>query len=502
MVVLVNIIASIFFDKYPITFDLTSNDVYSISEESEEYIKSIDVEVLIRIFATEDAFTAVNDYTQQANEVLKRYAAYNSNITIEYVDIDSNPDIVSEYADEEIDTYSIIVEAPSLDDDGNVMTDDDGEEMKRVRSVSLLDLIEFTDDFEEEMSEYYGMSAADYMLAYAGDETTAFYYAVSYDLVQASTADEAFLSALMAVTDPDPVIVYVLTGRDEAADTSYLEKLLLANGYTVSDLDITSEEIPEDADLCIIPAPQTDYMDDEITKLDNFLTNDGDMGKNVIYIASYSQQDTPNLDEYLEEYYIEIGDEIICETDSSHYYTQYFYTVADEISDTFADDVSDTAQLLIYASRPITITEEEKGQILNEALVQSTENAYTASTDDIATAIENGQQTYVALSSKASFNDEGGADYSNILVIGSAEMVSSTYLQYNQYQNREYFLSVINGMTGKTDNGITIEPKVITGNIFDITAEQIKLLQIIFIGVIPVCTLALGLIIWIRRKNR
>ena len=57
-------------------------------------------------------------------------------------------------------------------------------------------------------------------------------------------------------------------------------------------------------------------------------------------------------------------------------------------------------------------------------------------------------------------------------------------------------------MTGKTTSGLTIAPKVIKGNIFDITAEQIRLLKIIFIGVIPAVTLAIGLFIWLRRKNR
>ncbi|MCD7740776.1 MAG: GldG family protein [Ruminococcus sp.] len=502
VVVLVNIIATIIFDKYPITFDLTSSNKYSISDESKEYVESIDVDVTVRIFATEDAFTSLNDYTQQANEVLKRYAQYNSRISIEYIDVDSNPDIVSEYTDEDVTDYSIIVETDSLDEDGNVMTDDDGDTLKRVRSVALMDLIEFDDDFEEQMSEYYGTTAEDYMLSYCGDDVTAFAYSVSYGIVQASTADEAFISALMAVTDPDPVVVYILTGRNEVADTSYLEKLLLANGYTVSELDITSEEIPEDADLCVIGAPQSDYMDAEITKIDEFLNNDGAMGKNLIYISSYAQQETPNLDEFLEEYYIEVGEGVICENDSEHYYTSAFYTVTDTMSDTFSDGLADSgAQLLSYASRPITLTEEEKGMFTTEALIQSTTDAYVADTET-GEAMENGQQTYVALSSKATFTDDGGADYSNILVVGSAEMLSSTYLKYNQYQNREYFLNVINGMTGKTSTGITIEPKVISGNIFDITAQQIKVLQIVFIGVIPVVTLAIGLIIWIRRRNR
>ena len=116
-------------------------------------------------------------------------------------------------------------------------------------------------------------------------------------------------------------------------------------------------------------------------------------------------------------------------------------------------------------------------------------------------AVGRGDEADAAGIVEASFEDEG-AVYSNILVLGSAEMVSDQFLMFNQFQNRAYILSLINGMTGKTSTGMTIEPKVISANIFDITAEQIRNLKIIFIGVIPAVTLITGLVIWLRRKNR
>lgn len=504
VVVLVNIIAGIIFDRYPITFDLTKNNKYSISEQSEEYIEKIDCDITIRVFAEEDAFVAVNDYTKQANEVIKRCCQKNRRISVEYIDIDKNPDIVSEYADQNISQYSIIVETPSLDDNGDPMKDSDGKVLKRIREVSLMDLISFKSEFEQQMQEGYGMSASDYILAMTGNnEVYAFAQAVQSGYVEASTADQAFLSALMAISDPDPVVVSVLNGRNESADISYLRKLLLANGYSVNDVNITSEEIPADTDMCIIPAPTSDYMEAEITKIDDFVNNGGNMGKHLMYLASYNQQSTPNLDEFLEEYYISVGEGVVCENDAEHYYTQNFYTIADDISESFADDIDVTnSKLLIRGSRPIKLLAEgEKGKMNIEAYVKSTANAYVA---DLQTgeAVENGQQVYVAMTSKVAFDDDGGATYSNILVLGADTMVASSELMYNQFQNRTYFLSVINGMTGKTTTGITIEPKVISGNIFDITAEQIRLLKIVFIGVIPLATLTIGLVIWLRRKNR
>lgn len=502
VIVLVNVIATMLFERYPLTIDLTESGKYSISEQSEEYIKSVDVPVTIKIFALEDSFIAVNDYTKQADEVIKNYCKFNDNISVEYIDVDSNPNIVTDYADQEVTAYSIIVETNAVDENGQPMKDDNGEQMKRVRSVSYMDMIELNEEFEKEASNSYGMTGEDYLIAYAGgSELNAFAMAVQANIVSASTADEAFISAIIAVTDPDPVTATVLTGREEAADISYLKRLLLANGYTVNEADIVSEDIPEDTDLCIIPAPTADYMDVEIEKIDAFLDNGGKLGKNLVYIASLYQQETPNLDEFLEEYYVQIETGVIIENDKEHYISNQYTTICDDISETFADDAGDNAKVLIQMARPIKLLAEEKGTIGTEAYLSSTDTAVVLDAQT-GEQIENGKQIYAATASKAAFKDDGTADYSNIFVLGSESIVSNTYMSTSQYQNREYILSVINGLTGKSSVGITVEPKVISGNLFDITADQISLLKKIFIGVIPALTLILGLVVFLRRKHR
>jgi hypothetical protein len=162
---------------------------------------------------------------------------------------------------------------------------------------------------------------------------------------------------------------------------------------------------------------------------------------------------------------------------------------------------TDNPQIAISYSRPVIQLAEEKGKNATESYVSSTESAYLVNPDTGETE-ENGTQNYAVMASKASFNDDGTTDYSNIFVCGSVTMFSDQYLMYTQFQNREYLLSVINGMTGKTTTGITIEPKVITGNIFDVNSKSVTTLKIIFIGVIPAITLITGLVIWLRRKNR
>ena len=505
VIVLVNVVATALFDRYPITFDLTENNAFSISDKSEEYVKKIDTDVLITVFAKEDDFTNLATYTRQADEVMKTYCKYNNRISYRYVDIDSNPDVMKNYSGDSINQYDIIVETNPTKD------------VKRTRKLTLMDLVSFSDEFNEMMTQY-GMTA-EQLAEQSGNALNAlssitYYYGNS--VITASNADQAFTSAFMTVTDPDPVVVTLLTGRDEITNLSYFQSLLIANGYTVNSVDIATEEIPEDTDVAVVPAPKTDYLSEELKKLDDFLDNDGQMNKQLIYLASVQQEETPNIDEFLADYGIEVGDGVICETYSSNYYSQPFQTISSELSDKFMQDMTTSdPNLLIFASRPVNLLfEGEKGKISTEAYVKSTSDAFVRALgasngqkqyDESAETLAKGQQNYVAVSSRVSFKDngEGGQDslYSNVIVLGSEQILGNTYLQYNQYQNREYMLSLLNGITHKTD-GIVIEPKVIEGNIFDLTDSQKNTLKWTFILVIPVIVLVAGVVIWLRRKNR
>ena len=487
--VLVNVVATKLFERYPITIDLTKEKIYSISEDSEEYIKSIDMDVMITVCADEKAFSSLSTYTQQANEVMKTYSKYNDKIKYQYMDINSNPDFYKDYTDE-VAQYDIIVETNP--------TGDDGKKIKRTRVIGLIDLVQFNDELTQMFSQY-GVSVEEYAKQVGNDLTFISYYG---NYIESSSAEQAFTSAIMAVTDPSPVTVTFLEGRSELSEFSYLRTLLTANGYTVKSINITTDDIPDDSNVLVIGAPKVDYLPEELDKVDKFLLNDGKLGRQLIYVGDYGQADTPNIDEFLKEYGLEVGKGVVCETYQSNYYQKNYYTIASEISDDFRQDMTNSSpQLLVLSSRPVNPLYEEDGMIKTFKYVSSTKDAYTMDTQTQET-LTKGQQNYIVLASKVSFGvDNDDTYYCNVLAIGGASIISDQVLAYDQYQNREYILSVINGLTGKT-KGITITPKVISGNIFDINEGQKSKLKWTFIVIIPVIVLITGLVIWIRRKNK
>lgn len=496
LLVLVNVVTTMLFDRYPITIDLTTNKIYSVSNDTEDYVKKVNVDVQVTIFADENTYTNYSSYNKQAVELLKNYCKLNHHITYRFVDIDSHPEIVKEYSDT-ISQFDMIFETK---------TKVDGKEISRTRKLGMLDLLTFTDEFEEKLSQS-GYSI-DTLAQQAGGDLSFLSYYGSY--VESSNAEQAFTSALMTVTDPNPVYVTILTGRSELTQLTYFQTLLTANGYNVNTVDITSEDIPADTDVVVIPAPKTDYLAEDITKVSDFLNNDGNLGKQLLYIASYGQEDTPNLDEFLSEYGLSVGKGVICESDSGKYYNSPCVTVASTVSDNFTQDVSTKNPAILSAlCRPVNTLFDEQDMVSTDAYLKSSDSAYTANVDisqttgqvNIGDALVKGQQNYMAVGSKAKFTDDNKTLYSSVIAVGSEGMLSDTYLQYSQYQNSEYFISVINGLTGKTA-GITITPKTITGNVFDITQQQKTVLKWTFCLGVPVVVLIVGIVIWARRKNK
>ena len=143
LLVLVNVVTTMLFDRYPITIDLTTNKIYSVSNDTEDYVKKVNVDVQVTIFADENTYTNYSSYNKQAVELLKNYCKLNHHITYRFVDIDSHPEIVKEYTDT-ISQFDMIFETK---------TKVDGKEISRTRKLGMLDLLTFTDEFEQKLSQ-------------------------------------------------------------------------------------------------------------------------------------------------------------------------------------------------------------------------------------------------------------------------------------------------------------------------------------------------------------
>lgn len=479
VLVLVNVVATSVFEKFPLTIDMTSDDSYTISDETADYIKNVEKKIKITVLSEESEFTSASKFIRQANEILQNIAKSNKNITVEYIDLMSNPELKSEY-EESLSEYDIIVEA--------------GDNHERTTVVHPQDLVKFSSDFETSFQQNMGATLETF-IEYYGGMTAIKSYATG---IESNCAEQAFASAILKVTDADPKTVTFLTGRNEIAALSYFQTLLKANGYIVNSVDITTQEIPKETNLVVMGAPSVDYTAKEVEKVSAFLDNGGKLKKNLLYIESVQQGDTPNIDELLEEYGIKFRNEFVYDSNGSNASNGYVFM--ERANDKFMEDIKDDSLRLFTSiyTKPITIEFNEKSMKTCEAYVQTSDTGYTM--DSKQKELTSGVTVTAAVGSKAVFIDNG-AEYSNLIALGSEYFLDDTVLQMSQYLNRQWILSLVNGVTGKSSD-ITIEPKTVEGSLFDLTNTQIRVLEWTFIVIIPIIVLAIGITVWIKRKNR
>lgn len=504
VLVLVNIVATKVFDRFPLTVDLSGNSSYSISDKTEEYIKGIKQDVKVTVFATEKAFTSGSTFTLQANEILKKYAQTNSKIEIEYVDYDSNPDIVASFDDTTIASYDIVFSTTSKDDDGK--------EVIRSSVVKPLDLVNFNATLTSQLSqqgytlEIVAQQYGSQMALISSSEDLTFDDTQTGEkqrYIESSNAEQAFTSALLSVTDENQISVSVLTGRGEATPLTYLQTLLKANGYNVNTIDVTTADIPSTTDLIIMPAPTIDYTEAEIKKVSDFLSNDGKLKKNLLYVQSVQQQETPNIAQFLAEWGIEY-DTANFVYDSNEDNVSNYYLYVDRTMPTDGYDIKlkndDLKMMTSIYTRPMKTLFEEQGNRICYPYLQTAETGYSMDKDN--NEVDKGEIATGVIASEVVYVGNTGKDYSNVLALGSEYFLNDSILQSTQYANRDWIISTLNTLTNKTSTGITIEPKLVDNNIFELTNAKITVLKIIFIGVIPAIVVVLGIIVWLRRKNR
>lgn len=486
-VVLINIVATMLFDRFPITLDLTENSIYSISKETEDYISGITSPVDITVMATEEEYKAISEYAVQCSELLKKYAQYNSNISVNYKNLLSNPDFVANYS-HNLETGDIIIELANGEHD-------------RVKVVSLVDIVNAVEDVAYQIPMMEAQHGAQYTHSMLQ----------AYNYITSSNAEQAITGAIMAVTDANPITVGVLSysGADDSSPAG-LTDLLDKNGYVITEVDIRKEDIPAEVDVILIPAPKLDYTTAETSKIENWLLNGGELEKDMIYIASVEQAKTPNLDALLEKYGITVEYKAIHETNDRYYSTYSNYTFQMISTENYQDDVANTAlPIMAPDARAITLRyDTTDGYYTNEAIVSSTQSAVLKDMYvedeawDIETATGKGTYNSMAVARYKALNQETHISrFTDILIIGSDLMLDPSLMNAAQYNNGDIMLSVINEMTGKTE-GVTIISKVVSGKSFEITTANVRALTVTFAVIIPVAVLATGFVIWIRRRNK
>lgn len=496
-VVVLNVIVSIISDRFDTTADLTDSGIYTLDEATVEYLADLKYDVTVSVMNSEKSFESGGTYYKSVNELLNKMAMENEHFKLQYLQIDQNPDFTSRFNGETLSENYIVIESA---------------DKTRHRILTP--------------GEYFSCpTLRDNLSQYGYPETYIDQYILQYinssyasQVIEGSNVEQAAVSAMMYVTNDEPVRVAFTEGFGES-DSSALSSLLYKNGYDVETIDLQKiSEIDKDIDYIVMCAPTMDYDNDSLDRLSAFLDNGGSFGKNLIYIASmyqpnYAETDgesnsLTHLSAFLAEWGIAVGDSLVFQSNTNYSFGGMEYAHLQEIQDTDYAGNTYGSTLLTYDAyiRPIIQIWEggSKGSVEQEVLVKSHDGAYLrpistlSQTDFDRSTAESGVFNDVVCAKRI---HSTANTYSRVIAFGSDMFVGSTFMNYANSNNQDFMINMFNYISGKTQ-GTTITAKSFTNVGFEVNEEQANTLAVVLCIVIPVAVIVLGIVIWVRRRHR
>ncbi len=290
------------------------------------------------------------------------------------------------------------------------------------------------------------------------------YLSAGYYQVNGTTIEQATVTAAMKVTTENQVVVDFITGNQES-DYTALKSLISNNAYEVREVSLLTDDLDEDAQFAIIYAPKVDLDAKAVEKLEKWLDNDGKYGRNLIYIPAPENTDTPNAEALIEEWGMKLTDGFVYETSEDHLLSSSdMFVFITDYNEYYTDGLKNKdIPVMVYQTRGIEITDENT----SHALLNASDRAGIFPTD-----------------ADDSFKPEDGITGKKIA------------------NNADFFMSVLNTVSDKSDESVTITGKKLDNTELGVTdVNTTGAMSIIFIGVIPIAILITGIIVWLRRRH-
>ena len=488
IVVLLNLMCGLVVKRYPVKLDLTSDNRYDLSDESIDALKSLEKDVDIVVTCPENDFEGLsNQYKAMIYqsygmnvefpytiipEMLEKYSMYaesgKGSVNVKYVDMNRDPDVIAKYKA----NYSGEIAAQSM-----IFACGD-----RVKVIP--------------QNEVIGMIAP----------TKA--SAQSTNLQMVFSGESTITSAIMSVADSKPIkaaIVSMMNGSmvvdSVGSSIAYsTEQFLNKNGYDCTEIDIATDDL-SGYDMLVLCCPAFDFSEDVIAKMSDFLYNNGNYEKDMIYMPSLDALNLPNINEFLADWKIQIDENYIKDDKNSVTISGKLYPTI-KVSDT--EEVgtlpNDTLPIVAPFGRTISVVGKNNETVIKE-LLKSNDTSYVSSLTDNSDSSERAEYNIVVKARKET--SSGLSVYgSDLLVIGSPYMTESSILSNtNTYNNAAVFLNIVNNMSGK-ENGVIIPEKSLQQNYISPDVTALRVIEVTVILVIPILIACIGLVVLLRRKNR
>lgn len=445
LVVLLNVLVNELPPKYTV-FDVTSNKLYSLTDETRDMILALDEDINIYVLVNEEQADSLLDTT------LQNYAGLNSHIKVSYVDPAINPKFFTQYTSSSVTYNSVIVEGS-----------------KRSKVIDYSSIYETEIDYSTYSSNVTG-----------------------YD------GEGQLTSAISYVTTDDMPKIYLLEGHGETSlDSPFLSAIEKENvDYETINL-VNYDNVPDDAQCVIINSPTEDLSEDDTEKMLNYMNNGGD----VLLISSYTGKELTNFCNLLEFYGVSVSQGLIIEADKNYYYGRSpFYLLPDITYDSITASAYDSGSY-VFVPEAQGLTTSEKDDTEVTTLLTTSDNSYVRNDPAGSTSYDKKE------------GDVDGPFAVGLKCVKTVGEEKSTAIIYSsKYLFTESADSIVAGTNSKLFSGslgnlvehesnVSIPVKNYELSYLVLTENNIILISLITVIVIPFAFLISGFIVWFRRRK-
>ena len=394
VIILANIIASALTEKYGIfTADITSMQAFELTEQSRQIAENVKKNVKITFLSEKRDYENRDPYCKQTSVIANELARHSDGkISVEYVDIVTNPTAASVYGDTSLSANDIAVSCGD-----------------KIKILKVSDLFTFE------------------------------VYSAEYQYISSSQSEQVIDNAIVTVTS-DSVTKTAIVSDNSSKDYEYFVQTLEENNYEVSELSLEDDEIESDIQMIIIYEPEKDFTENALLKLEKFLVNDENFGKNLIYVPDIKGIEHKKLDSFISMFGIGVTDGIAFEYDegSRYYESNYYeYIVCDFGSDLYRENISKDryTPVMTGLSRPLYI----KNESVEPLLVLSEKSGVLPYTADDSWSMENAVTGNICVMAQSFLGSD--EKESSLIVAGSGTMFSEAYF-VNALGNRSYIMTM------------------------------------------------------------
>ncbi len=425
-------------DKLNVTFDLSADKVYSISEQTEGIVKNIDEEVTIYVLESS------SDFEVGYKEILTKYSKLNSKVNIEYRSPDKYPDFALQYVSGDINIGSMIV----------VCGD-----------------------------RHYFIDSYDYM-SYTQTNSYSYTYVIEFEPL--------LTEALIYVTDSDTPTIYNILGHGELTFEENVTSAITKDNFAMEDVTLFNiDSIESDVAVVVINSPTSDLSKDDIKKLEDYIDNGGNIYITLDAVTEYLD----NLYGFIKDYGIKVIDGVVVEEDASMYImeTQYYLLPNVNSHTITAPIINSSSYVLTVVSKGLTPYDKSGYKTYSLLSTSSTCYSKIAVSEEITERLDSDVDGPFSIA-MLSESTEGG----KLIVLGSSAALENDVDQQVGGSNTDFFVNGIEYMYEQEEK-ISIRGTNIIDDTGLYTGNDRNILMILAIIVVPSVCVITGIVIKSRR---